>query len=343
MDVVVSVQDWSAGLAPVRELARRGCRVLARPRADDERAFHQLAVPVKAAADVLGLRPELVVVSHGDNREGMPWMELCAGDGTRYVSLAHRASEWDWPNADLAARLRAAYLAATAVHFVSDHNHRLTEQMICARLPEATVVRNPFTVSYAEPVRWPQDSECARLACVARLDLESKAHDVLFSVLALPKWRDRALSVEVVGRDGPDARLLRELCAFLQLRSVTFHDAIDDISAVWARCHALVLPSRKEGLPIAVVEAMLSGRPCLVTEVGGSAEVVEDGRSGWVAESPTVAALDRALEAAWRSRDRWAAMGSHAATAIRDLMPADPAGVYAGLLQGLAGGRIDGS
>jgi glycosyltransferase involved in cell wall biosynthesis len=332
VDVTACVKGWSADIGPVRRLRAADCRIVARPTQQDEEAFWRNEVPKQAAEEVRRLRPDLVVVSHGDNREGFPWMEFCAGQGLPFVSVAHRASEVDWPDYALIPRLRAAYLAARAAHFVSEHNRRLTEQTICTRLDRAAVVRNPFHVDYADPVDWPAQDGPPRLACVARLDLESKAHDVLFNVLAAPKWRDRELHVDVVGREGPHARALRDLAVFLRLERVSFQDAVEDIRTVWAQCHALVLPSRKEGLPVAIVEAMLSGRPCLVTDTGGAAEVIEPGRSGWVAESPTVAALDRALEQAWQSRERWADMGGYAAGAIRSLVPADPGRTYADVL-----------
>lgn len=331
VEVSVSVRERSAELLVVHELQAAGCHILSRSDLQDELASKRVEVPRDGAGHVLAARPDLVVVSHGDNREGLPWMEVCAGARLRYVTVAHRASEWDWPVSELIPRLRAAYLGATAAHFVSEHNRRLTEVTICARLARAEIVRNPFFVSYQQVSPWPA-GDVLRMACVARLDLDSKAHDVLLAVLARPKWRARPLLIDVVGREGPHARLIRELRDFLGVAQVTFHDQVSDIAAVWARCHALVLPSRKEGLPVAVVEAMLSGRPCLVTDVGGSAEVVEDGRSGWVAESPTPNALDRALEAAWAARAQWEVMGRRAASSIRSLVPPDPASRYADLL-----------
>lgn len=335
VQVVVCVKAWSVDLDPVRRLASRGCTVIPRPVLDDELAFAVCEVPQEVGDDVLRARPDLVVVSHGDNREGLPWMEFCAAHDLRYVSLAHRATEWDWPPDVLVDRLRAAYLSARAAHFVSQHNLHLTEQMICARLSMAAVVRNPYTVSYADVLPWPAPNGVFRMACVARLDLESKAHDALFAVLAMPKWRCRALHLDVVGREGPDVRLVRGLSDFRGLEHVTFRNSVDEIRSVWVDNHALVLPSRTEGLPVAIVEAMLSGRPCLVTDVGGAAEVIEHGRTGWVAAAPTVRSLDRALEQAWESRARWAAMGSAAARSIRSLVPADPAGSYAELLLAL--------
>lgn len=332
VDVIACVMDWSADLEPVQRLRAAGCRVLIRSQHDDEQAFWRGEVPQEAAAQMAQLRPDLVVVSHGDNREGMPWMEFCAAEALPFVSIAHRASEWDWPDGTLVPRLRAAYLAARAAHFVSEHNRRLTERMISVRLGRTAIIRNPYNVDYDRTVPWPAGDGPLRMACVARLDLESKAHDVLFEVLSAKKWRDRELHFDIVGRQGPHIDPLRDLAGFLGLERVTFLDTVQDIRSIWARCHVLVLPSRKEGLPVTIVEAMLSARPCLVTDIGGAAEIVEPGRSGWVAESPTVAALDRALEQAWQSRLQWADMGVHAAKAIRALVPADPAGAYADVL-----------
>ena len=42
------------------------------------------------------------------------------------------------------------------------------------------------------------------------------------------------------------------------------------------RNHLLVLPSRAEGTPIALVEAMICARPAVVTDVGGNVEWLED-------------------------------------------------------------------
>jgi glycosyltransferase involved in cell wall biosynthesis len=43
-----------------------------------------------------------------------------------------------------------------------------------------------------------------------------------------------------------------------------------------------VLPSRFEGLPTAIIEAMAAGRAVVATTAGGNAEVVEPGKTGWL-------------------------------------------------------------
>ena len=65
---------------------------------------------------------------------------------------------------------------------------------------------------------------------------------------------------------------------------------------IWAKEQILVLPSRQEGLPIALVEAMMAGRPAVVTDVGGNREVIDEGITGFIAEAPTVCAVSAALE-----------------------------------------------
>ena len=53
-----------------------------------------------------------------------------------------------------------------------------------------------------------------------------------------------------------------------------------DVRAIWAREQLLVMSSRDEGTPLALVEAMLCGRSAIVSDVGGNQE--------WVTEAQTV-------------------------------------------------------
>ena len=72
---------------------------------------------------------------------------------------------------------------------------------------------------------------------------------------------------------------------------IEFAGHVADIVGIWSKHNALVLPSRCEGLPLALVEAMLCGRPAIATNVAGHGEVIEDGVTGILAEAPTVPAV----------------------------------------------------
>jgi glycosyltransferase involved in cell wall biosynthesis len=101
------------------------------------------------------------------------------------------------------------------------------------------------------------------------------------------------------------------------------------VHEIWKANHVLVMPSRYEGLPIAIVEAMLCARPVVATDVGGNAEVVEDSVTGFIAESPTTASLARALERCWAARTGLEQMGLAGARRIRQLVPPDPVSDFA--------------
>ena len=81
---------------------------------------------------------------------------------------------------------------------------------------------------------------------------------------------------------------------------------------------------------------MLSGRVPIVTDVGGSAEVVVDGATGYIAAAPTEDALDDAMERAWNERHRWRDVGAAAAARIRTLVPREPERCFAEQLIELA-------
>ena len=188
--------------------------------------------------------------------------------------------------------------------------------------------RNPFNASYDVVCPWPDKPESLSLACVARLEFDAKGQDVLIDTLGMPKWRERPVSVTLYGA-GRNQKVMEALIAQEKVTSVTFGGFQSDIAALWANHHALIMPSRYEGLPLSQVEAMLCGRPCIVTDVPGNAELIEDGVTGFVAIAPKPAALDLALERAWERRGELQAMGQVARSRARTLIPENPATAWA--------------
>lgn len=276
-------------------------------------------------------RPDLVVVSQGDNYDGLHFGYLCRKLRIPYALICQKATDHFWPP-DISRSYRSGVFASAArCFFVSEHNRRLTEEQNGAALTNAEVVRNPYLVTAEGPLPWPgREDECLRLACVARLYLLDKGQDILLRVLAREKWKARSLHVSFHGR-GINGEALADLAARLGLRNVSFEGQTEDVQAVWENHHALVLPSRAEGLPLSLVEAMMCGRPAVVTNVGGSAEVVEDGVTGFLA-APFEDSLDAALECAWARRGELREMGRLASARIRGLVPRNPAEEFADTL-----------
>jgi glycosyltransferase involved in cell wall biosynthesis len=266
--------------------------------------------------------PELVLISMGMYSEEPLAAEACRSRGIRYVLLVQATWEEQWPDDDLLDRLRANYLGAVACWFVSRSNQSFVETMIAAKLCNALVVRNPFKVRHNPTLPWPDVASGFRLACVGRLDMR-KGPDLTLQVMQAKKWRDRNCSVSFYGT-GPNERTLKKLAHEYSLKKIHFCGFSGDVEEIWKAHHALLLPSRCEGLPLAVVEALLCGRICIVTDVAGNRELLEDNLTGFVAAAPTVPLVDEALERAWDKRADWAKMGQLASQRAREQIPTDP-------------------
>lgn len=268
-------------------------------------------------------QPDFAILSQGGNLDGRFYGSRLRRAGIRYALIVQKAAEMYWPTDAELPGLIAMYRDATRVFFVSEHNRRLTEEQLGLALPNAEVVRNPFLVAWDAPVPWPDAAGPLRLACVGRLYPREKGQDIVLRVLARPKWRERAVEVTFYGA-GPHAGGLRRTADHLGLTAVGFGGFSGDIAALWKAHHGLILPSHCEGLPLVLVEAMLSGRVPIVTDVAGNAELVRDGETGFLAAAPTDDAVDAALERAWRARGRWPAIGVAAAAAARAAVPPSP-------------------
>jgi glycosyltransferase involved in cell wall biosynthesis len=98
----------------------------------------------------------------------------------------------------------------------------------------------------------------------------------------------------------------------------------------------LVLPSRYEGQPIVSVEAMLSYRIAITTNVGRNPDLIQDGVDGFIAEACSLESFEAALERAWQNRHRLQEMGIAAGEKIRKIVPACPEASFANRLLEIA-------
>jgi glycosyltransferase involved in cell wall biosynthesis len=329
IDVRVSVPDFGKAIPEVEALHSAGCRISYRrpPSFLSRLARKVLPLPERVHSHVrsIGGSVDLVVVSQGANTDGLPWMEAAHAAGLKYAVIAEGATDHWWPEDHVAEKLAEAYENASGAYFVSQSTLDLSRRQFGTPLRKAKVIRNPFNVRYNARPPWPSgNTEELSLACVGRLETGTKGQDLLLDVLALSHWRERNVRVSLVGK-GVNGRALRCMAQELKLTIVDFLGHQNNIEEVWSRHHALMLPSRREGMPLTVVEAMLCGRPCIVTDVAGNRELVRDGVNGFLAKAPTVELLDEAMNRAWESRGKLREMGERAAQDVRKWVSADPA------------------
>lgn len=113
---------------------------------------------------------------------------------------------------------------------------------------------------------------------------------------ALAALRERHDFRCVLAGDGPDRAELEARAAALGVADrVRFLGERADVDRLLPAFDVFTLSSREEGIPNALLEAMAAARPCVATRVGGNAEVLEDGRTGWLVPAQDPAALAAAL------------------------------------------------
>lgn len=116
---------------------------------------------------------------------------------------------------------------------------------------------------------------------------EVKQPELAIDVIALLASRHPRLQLVYVGDGelrGALERRIRALDPALQAR-VHMVGARTDMPAVLADLDAVLLTSRSEGAPVALIEAAAAGKPAFALAVGGVAELVAHERTGWLGTS----------------------------------------------------------
>lgn len=137
----------------------------------------------------------------------------------------------------------------------------------------------------------PEDTVCLT---VARLHPQKGLDDLVEAALAVRAQRGDVRFV--VAGDGPTrAELNRQIGSSGLQNHVLLLGERRDIPGLLARCSLFVLPSRFEGFPAAVIEAMAAGRAVVATGVAGTPELVQDGVTGWTVPPGSPAVLAKAI------------------------------------------------
>jgi len=154
-----------------------------------------------------------------------------------------------------------------------------------------------------------------RLATVASLT-RKKGHDVLLRAVARLREGGVDFALALAG-DGVERRRIEASIARLHLGDrVHLLGAVANVADVLAAVDLFVLPSLVEGLPLALLEAMATGKAVIATAVGGVPEVVQSGVNGLLVPPGDDAALADAIATLARSAAERDRLGAAARTTI---------------------------
>jgi glycosyltransferase involved in cell wall biosynthesis len=141
--------------------------------------------------------------------------------------------------------------------------------------------------------------------CVSGLRPEKRV-DVFIEAVRAARGENEAISGYVAGEGREDARL----GALAGGSGVELLGVRTDARELMRAASVVCLTSEAEALPMSVLEAMALERPVVATNVGGTADAVVDGETGFLAEPGDVEAVSQALAAIAADPARAAAMGA---------------------------------
>lgn len=139
---------------------------------------------------------------------------------------------------------------------------------------EISVIYNGIDVSEFDPNFDKRDNNEIKIVCVARL---IKRKGIKYLIEAIGELKDNYIKLIVVG-EGNQEEELKKLAVELKISdSVDFkgyvnHNRIVDI---YKNCDIFVLPSLNEGMSNALLESMGTGLPVIVTDTGGTHELID--------------------------------------------------------------------
>ncbi len=135
------------------------------------------------------------------------------------------------------------------------------------------------------------------MGCVANLT-ERKGHHVLLKAL----HKIPGIYLMTIGKtlETDYAEHLEQLRHVLNIEDRSFLlGHVEDVPAFLSEIDIFVLPTwdrgSKEGCPLALVEAMSSGRACIATQIPGSRDIIEHGVNGYLVPAEDVEALAAAI------------------------------------------------
>jgi glycosyltransferase involved in cell wall biosynthesis len=229
---------------------------------------------------------------------------------------------------------RVAARWTRAIICVCEYERQLSLRRRLARAEQLYVVPNGVR-DIAPELRAAPGAAPVRLVSVARFE-EPKDHATLID--ALGRLGDLDWRLDLVG-DGPLEAAIRARCQAAGLAGrVDFLGYCEEPAVMLARAQVFVLSSRSEAFPRSVLEAMRAGLAVVASDVGGTAEALDNGRNGILVPRGDPLALSKALGGLIKDADQRRRLGTAARLDYEARFRLDPmvertAGIYDSILR----------
>jgi glycosyltransferase involved in cell wall biosynthesis len=156
------------------------------------------------------------------------------------------------------------------------------------------------------------------IGIVGRLEPE-KGHELVLRAMPEILRRSSApVSLHIIGEGSRRPALMEAIEAHGLSSNVVFAGYVHDVRARLAQLDLVVSASTREGLGIALIEAMAMGLPVVASRIGGIPEVVEDGVTGILFRSGDAKALAEAVLDILGDKERARHMGAAARRSVEE-------------------------
>jgi glycosyltransferase involved in cell wall biosynthesis len=235
-------------------------------------------VTLYAARRAIGVVPADIALCHGQRAYRV--MKRVTPARTRLVACIHKPhfdveltrTDYICVGSHLADSARSAGISPSRIHFIPN------------AVGEPSVLATPFANGQRAP----------HILAAGRLH-PKKGFDLFLVALAALRAQGFAFRATIAG-DGDERQALEGICRDLRLEDrVSFPGWCDDMVTLLASADVFAFPSRQEGFPLMLLEAMASGLPVVATRIPGTVDILRGDADGLLVPADDLPLLVAAL------------------------------------------------
>jgi len=247
-----------------------------------------------------GFRPDIITINGLYEKEEIPYTLYIWKKQIPYIIVYHGSASHDnvkkgWLKKKIANYIffdRIIKRASFVVYLNVNEYNKSVFQKINKRyyiIPNGVIVPSDVPMSSTQ--------KRVNITFMSRLDYHGKGLDVLLPAIKKLReegWEDKIVFTFYGNHYDDTYKKFLEFGDFLQYKGFV---------SGWEKSQALIdssiiiLPSRSEGMPIIILEALAFGRPCMVTSMTNMAELIEGNNCGWVIELSEESIIEKIKQA----------------------------------------------
>ena len=345
------IYDWPEEPKQVLRLREQGTKIYKRRRTVSifkriinkvsNKIFKNNFLFLNSYKALIKFKPEIIIVTDGSTYYTANDHELSdlllKKFRNKYVIISQSNTDYHLPDdRDQAIHL---FENAAGVFFVAENNRRLAFHQLAYNLTKTSVIQNPVLLNSFEQRPYHSIDNEIHCAVVGRFCISDKGQDILIAMLADAYWKNSNIKLHLYG-NGIDSEYLQKLISFYGVADkVIIEGFVDNRDLIWDKCQCLLMCSHAEGTPLTVLEAMIAGRVCIVTNVGGNNEWITDGENGFLVSAPDKDLFSSKLQSTLKRIDEWEAIGKAAHDSAMKKIDTNPGKTLLNKIEGLVAKR----